>query len=155
MCVFHRGGRSGELKACAEHIKFIWEAVLRANGEGGNRLVVWDVPQCLPQPPGVGNREEALHFFILPLGSSYGLLKSVLCSFVQYFTIYTGFLVGELPDLYGGYAVLNTSTDVPRHILSIVLNIDRRVLPSGCSSKHMSVCHSKTVVQTAFSLWSP
>ena len=54
--------------------------------------------------------------------------------------------LGKLLDLYGGHDVVNTSANIPIHILSIVLYADRRVwLQCGCSFKHIPVCLSKTV----------
>ncbi len=74
---------------------------------------------------------------------------------VAYLTVYPGLILGERPDLYGGYDVINTSANVPSHILSIILYADRRVLQSGYSFKHIPVCQSKTVLQDALSLWGP
>ena len=53
-------------------------------------------------------------------------------------TVYPGLLVGELPDLDGGHDVVDTSANVPSHILSIVLYADRRVLQRGCASLSLS-----------------
>ena len=41
---------------------------------------------------------------------------------------------------------LDTSANIPSHILSIVLDADRRVLQSGCSFKCIPFCPRKTVL---------
>lgn len=74
---------------------------------------------------------------------------------VAYLAVHPGFLIGELPHLYGEYDVINTSANVSSHILSIILYADRRVFQRGCSFKHIPVCQSKTVLQDALSLWGP
>lgn len=74
---------------------------------------------------------------------------------MTHLAVYPGLLVGELLDLYGGYDVFNTSADIPSHILSIVLYINRQVLLGGCSFKHIPVCKSKTVLKGALCLWIP
>ena len=74
---------------------------------------------------------------------------------MAYLTVNPGLLVGKPLDLYGGHDVVNTSANIPSHILSIVLYADRRVLQCGCSFKHIPVCLSKTVLQDALSVWCP
>ena len=57
--------------------------------------------------------------------------------------------------MYGGHVVVNTTANIPSHILSIVLHVDRSVLQNGCSFKLISVCPSKTVQQVALSILGP
>lgn len=140
-------------------------------GDGG--LLVCDVLQALPHPPRVSSEIKVFRLLsVLSLCCCYSFPQSILCSFllchiarfkrkeastkhVAYLTIYPGFLVGKLPDLYGGHDVVNTSANIPSRIFSIVLYADRRLLQSGCSFKYMPVCWSKTVLQADFSLRSP
>ena len=75
---------------------------------------------------------------------------------VTYLTINPGIPDGKLLDLKPlDLSVVDTSANIPSHMLSIVTYADRSVLPSGCSFKHIPVCLSKTVLQNSPSVWGP
>ena len=73
----------------------------------------------------------------------------------MYMTVDPRLLVGKLLDLYGRHDVVNTSVNIPSHILRRFLYADRRVLQSGCIFEHIQVCPSKTILQDAICVWDP